>query len=482
MSQAPWSPPAQPAATARRRSTPVLVPHLFWEPLLLIATIVVVVIAATRTSLWDGDLLWWMLASYGLLATGLALSLRTGALNLAMIELPVFSATLYEVLSDGPMAGMSAVLVVLGVTLLIGLVMGLITGLLTVPAWAVSLGGFLVVAALGVFLTTPGGFGLVSVPEFLRQPYPWLVAFLVFSLLGGIIFAIPAFRRLGVHRAGAEPRFSGRYLFASIVGLSGSSLLAGMFGLSLLSRTGTNDFLLPSLDGLQPLLLALAAVLLGGVGVHGGRGGILGTILGVTFMVVLTEWVFTIDSAEQNAVARYLVPAIVIVFALLVGRVLEAIAPSRPAEVAATPAPDQPPVPPPPPAAPMGTVPPAAWGPPPGFPPPAPAPEPPAPVPTPPPGTVPPPPAPVPPPPAAVPTQPTSPEQAAPVPAAPTEPTPGAESTTGTGPATAADSEAEPTVVVRPADAGGPPTPAATPPVTSPVPPLEPPTEQPDKP
>ena len=453
--------PAAPAAPRRQRSVPVLVPHLVWEPLLLVGTGLLILFALRQVPLFDNDRLWWSLSYYGLIATGLAFSFRTGTPNLAVGAVAGLSGGLFFTLNvDGSVPALLAGLIALAVSLLAGLVLGLIAGLLSAPAWAVSLAGYAVVQGAVFSLINAGDIGRVGaagiMPAPLDRPYSWLGLFLAVSLLGGILFAIPALRRLGVHRAASEARFQGRYLLAAVVGFGGSSLLAGLAGLAMVGERGVA--LLGG--GLLPLFLALGAALIGGVSAFGARGGILGTILGVTLLVVASQWIATVRFESITTEVRqgllWAVPAAAIVVGVAVNRLMEALVPSRPPLPPAAGAPGQPvgapgqPVGAPgqPVDAPPHTAPPA---------PPAGAGQPPA-------------------PPVAMTHSPveTLPSPAPPVeveqPPPPRIAAPPVPTVSDSEPPTAASPAAPPTA----ASPAAPPTPAATVPVTSPVPPLDP--------
>jgi ribose transport system permease protein len=322
--QVPPPPPFAPAPPVRPvRSAPSLLPHLIWEAVLLLTTAAVVVLAAVNTEGLFEDPTWWSIAYFGLLASGLALSLRAGGPNLAVAAVAVFSGAVYAELTTGEFdyPPLLAAAVALGAALLAGVLLGLVAGLTSVPAWAVSLGGLVLLLAAVFGMLDPVEVAVVEpIPEPLDQPAIWVVLFLVVSLAGGALAAIPAMRRWFAARRDASPQFSGARLVGSLVGFSGSSLLAGLAGLVLVSETRA---VFPSIDMLS-LLLALAVVLLGGVSAFGGRGGIAGTALAVALVVAVRHWLLVEDASV--AVLWAAVGAMLII-GVLATRLIEAIAP-----------------------------------------------------------------------------------------------------------------------------------------------------------
>ncbi|MPZ26256.1 MAG: hypothetical protein GEV12_07320 [Micromonosporaceae bacterium] len=336
------APPIPPPAQVRG-SMPVLVPHLVWEAVLLVLVVGVSVVATARVPVFEGDGLWWLVATVGLLATGLALSLRTGTPNLAVGGVALLSATLHVVLvTEVGMPWLVAALLVLLVSVVVGLGLGLVVGLTSAPAWAVSLAGLALVQGVALGLFQQGAVaGTDQAP--VRVAAVWFGLFLLISLAGGGLWAIPPVRRLlGADRSSTDPvRFRAARLVPALVGLGVSSVLAGLSGLASVVRLGAVTA--PAIN-LELTLLALAAVLVGGVSVFGGRGGVAGTVLGTILLTVIVQWV---DIEWQNLVdgrvgwglsATWLIIGLAILAGIGVSRALEAMAANRPM-VSAAPAP-----------------------------------------------------------------------------------------------------------------------------------------------
>jgi ribose/xylose/arabinose/galactoside ABC-type transport system permease subunit len=291
-----------------------------WEAVLLLAAIVVLALGVAEGHFFGGGGPWPDLAVLGLLAAGIALSLRTGTPNLAVAAVAPFAGLLYvQLVTAGHLGAVPAAVVTVLATLGLGLVLALVTGLTGAPAWAVSLGGVALVSLVAFanwpdaqFLTNlnnPDGMpanpnGLLTVTA---------AIFAVGSVAGGLVWLLPAVRSLS---AAGDPGL-GRRTVAALVGLGGSSLLAGLAGILQAVRLDSAAF-----NGTETqLLFALGAALLGGASLAGRGGGIIGTVL-ATFVLVGVDRLVRLH--EGPAWAAFLLPVtIAIVVGILVSRLFD---------------------------------------------------------------------------------------------------------------------------------------------------------------
>ncbi|NUW36349.1 hypothetical protein HTZ77_33810 [Nonomuraea sp. SMC257] len=237
----------------------------------------------------------------GLVAAGLALSLRAGTPNLAVGALAGFTAAV----TASPLIGQGWAAAILALLLVAigGLVLGLLVAALAAPAWAVTLGAAVACEALVVAMTDSRG-----VPSQFGSGIPasvWFVLFVVVSLGGALVWRVARLRSPWV---------------AALVGVGGSSLLAAVGGLAALARV---QAVFPG-TGWSTTTLALAAVLLGGVSVHGGRGGVAGTVLAMLFLA-LVQGQLAVWGAPFWAFMA--VTGVVVVVALLAGRLVDLAVP-----------------------------------------------------------------------------------------------------------------------------------------------------------
>lgn len=294
--------------------------HLIWEAVL--AVVAVALIVGTLALTTDKNLtVAWQVAGYvGLIAAGLAFSLRTGSPNLAVGAITGFTAIFAAHLYSQGWGKTSALLVAVVLAGVIGLVLGAVTGLLSVPAWAVTLA-----AATGLQALTLQISNLQTIPMPFSGSYPtalWFGLFLVVSIGGGLLWLlVPNLRTaLGAGRRTGEPgQWAGLPgVMSAAIGLTGSSVLAGVAAIPLLMRVQAAD--VNSATTLLPLVFA--AVLLGGVSIFGRRAGIAGTALAVV-IVTITQTLLTYNSV--SIWVQYLVVALTALTGLVVSRVLESV-------------------------------------------------------------------------------------------------------------------------------------------------------------
>jgi ribose/xylose/arabinose/galactoside ABC-type transport system permease subunit len=295
--------------------------NLLWEVVLLIVAGVFLLAAIASSRGASLSAIFDPVGYVGLIASGLALSLRTGTPNLAVGSLATFTGVLgvHLVTADGWSLVTAMTLAVL-VTAVIGLVAGVIVAALSVPAWATTLGVAFLVYALSLEIS-----GLKL--GVLRQSATysttlWVVVFFVISLGGGLLWLSPAVRTMfSASRGASEPgQWAGLPAgLGAVVGLTGSSLLAGVGGVASTLFLSTAD---PTSDGVGATVVALAAVLVGGTSVFGRRAGVAGTIFGV----IIAESVNFIMLTEGFSISLFYVPfGLMIIFGLGVSRALESI-------------------------------------------------------------------------------------------------------------------------------------------------------------
>jgi len=197
--------------------------------------------------------------------------------------------------------------------LLAGLVIGLVNGvavtvfgisaLITTLATLAILRGLGQVIADGQTLLLPGFNDIGNARPFLDIPIPVIVFFLV-TVLTALAMRFTVFGR-SMYAIGANPvaaRLAGiRTKTAVFVGFLLSGLAVTIGGLILVSQLGAASP--EAANGLE--LSVVTAVILGGASLAGGRGTVLGTVLGVLILGCLNNGLtlMNIDSFYQD-VAR----------------------------------------------------------------------------------------------------------------------------------------------------------------------------------
>jgi ribose transport system permease protein len=177
-----------------------------------------------------------------------------------------------------------------GTGLAIGILNGVVVSFLRVNSFIATLASSLMVVGIGTEVTN--GFQLyIADPEFAVlgndklfgvDYFVWI--FIGFALICGFILSRTKLGRW-LYASGGNPeaaRLSGINVRALRIGaFAFSGFAAGVAGAVLISRTGTAI----AGDGLADVLFpAIAAVVVGGTSVQGGRGAIWRTVLGIFFL------------------------------------------------------------------------------------------------------------------------------------------------------------------------------------------------------
>ncbi len=258
----------------------------------------------------------------GFIAIGQTLVILVGSLDLSV----PFVASLTSVLAGGIMAGQSgnvvpAVLTALVVAAGIGLANGLIVSLLHVHGFIATLGtgliisGYLATNYQGTHGSAPRSFRLIGATQVGPVPLSTIL------MLGCALLAVVLLRRTRV----------GHHLYAvggnaEVARLSGirtsvpvvtahvlCSMLAAMAGLLLLARLSVGSPTIGSQG--QYDLMSIAAVVLGGTLLSGGKGNIAGTLCGVAIFAVMDN---VMGVMQVNPFLKDVIRGAVIVIAVAV--------------------------------------------------------------------------------------------------------------------------------------------------------------------
>ncbi len=257
-----------------------------------------------------------------IIAAGVTLVILTGGIDLSVGSLLAVAS----VFSAGVLAGGSppliAILVGIGAGLLLGLINGVIVTVGDVAPFIVTLG--MLTIARGIALVYTNGAPIVAANAQFRYlgdgslgpiPIPIIVLFIVYALgyfllrratFGSYVYAI------GGNEEAA--RLSGvpiRVYKIAVYAISG--LLAGLTGVILTGRLGSAQ---PNL-GTGDELDAIAAVVLGGTSLAGGRGGLIGTLIGALIIGVLSNG---LNLLNVNPYYQPVAKGVVILIAILVDR------------------------------------------------------------------------------------------------------------------------------------------------------------------
>lgn len=299
-----------------------------WVALAVTLTVGGVLVAADGGSLFTGSSTVSLLqraAGLGIVAIGQTFAVLAGSLDLSV----AYVISLTSLVAAETMAGddamvLPAILAVLAVSGLIGLVNGLLITKLRINAFIATLGvGLLIKGYLENGYAGPAG---TVPPSFQHLGYdrvgPVPLSFLLMATVAVLAWVAINRTRYGHHliAVGGDidvARLSGvrtdRVLIRTHVICS---LCAGIAGLYLASRLGAGAPRVGSEGGYD--LESIAAVVLGGTVLAGGRGGAAGTVGGVLLLAVI-DGVFNqlaVDPFFKQVVRGVVIVAAVAVYAL----------------------------------------------------------------------------------------------------------------------------------------------------------------------
>ncbi|MET9617708.1 ABC transporter permease [Kitasatospora indigofera] len=249
-------------------------------------------------------------AIYLVLGVGMTFVIIVAGIDLSVGSVLVLSAVLsaeYTIHHGGAGSGWGTIAVSTLIALVTGVVWGGLQGWLVakakVPPLIVTLGGF--GAALGLAQIITGGqdpAGAVSGELQQRVGFgklfgqiPWLVVIaFATTVVFGLVLAFTRFGRY-TYAIGSNPEAARRVgidvdrHLVKIYALTG--LLSGLGSVMWLAYFGTTSIAGHSSDNLK----VITAVVLGGASLFGGRGSVLGTVIGVFIPAVLTTGLIIMD-------------------------------------------------------------------------------------------------------------------------------------------------------------------------------------------
>ena len=234
------------------------------------------------------------IAVTGILAAGMTAVILTGGIDLSVGSVVALAGVAAAMTAAASGSVALALLAALGVGLAVGVVNGLLVTLLGVPAFIATLATM--TAARGLAFLVSGGRSVGDLPSAfgaLGRATPLGIPATVYVMAAVLLATAVVLRRTVVGRyvyaVGGNPQASWmagvptRRVTRLVYGASG--VLAGLGGFVLASRLAAG---VPN-SGVQYELDVIAAVVVGGTSLSGGRGSIAGTLWGAVFIGVLTN-------------------------------------------------------------------------------------------------------------------------------------------------------------------------------------------------
>jgi ribose transport system permease protein len=219
-----------------------------------------------------------------------------------------------------PLPGWAAIAISLVICAILGLVNAFGMTVIGIPSFIMTLAMMQIAAGICAMLVR--GQILYAVPDVVTTlgsgsiwGVPWVVVVLgIFLLVGHVVLTYTRFGRyvymVGGNREAAE--YSGvnvKRILASVLVISAvCSGIAGMLGVAHFGSAQQNEF-----DGY--LLDAIAAVVVGGTSLFGGRGGIGNTIIGLFVLGVLNNG---LDHVEIDSFLKILIRGLILLIALII--------------------------------------------------------------------------------------------------------------------------------------------------------------------
>lgn len=264
-----------------------------------------------------------------IIATGLTFVILTAEIDLSVASIAnaagivVAFFTLQEAyvnIANVPLPGWAAILMGLLACAALGVVNALGVTVIGIPSFIMTLAMLQIGAGICAMLVR--GQIAYAVPPLIKTlgsgaigPFPWIVVIAaLFLLVGHLVLTYTRFGRyvymVGGNREAAE--YAGvnvRLVLASVMIISAVCAgIAGMLGVAYFGSAQQNEF-----DDF--LLDSIAAVVVGGTSLFGGRGGIGNTILGLFVLGVLNNG---LDHIDIDSFLKILIRGLILLLALVI--------------------------------------------------------------------------------------------------------------------------------------------------------------------
>jgi ribose/xylose/arabinose/galactoside ABC-type transport system permease subunit len=253
----------------------------------------------------------------GIVAAGQTVVILAGSLDLSVAYLISVSALISSLIMNGDPSRIGvAVLVVLGIGVVVGLANGLLVTKLRVNAFIATLGVGLILR--GMLNAAFDNFAGKVAPQFevlgygALGPIPWSVILLSATMLG--VWFLLRSTRFGHHVYAV----GGNEETARLSGVRSHRVIIGAHVLCSLTAVLTGLFLVARIRAGAPWigpdggydLESIAAVVVGGTALAGGRGGVWGTLAGVLILAIIDN---AFNALQFNSFVKDVVRGVIIV-------------------------------------------------------------------------------------------------------------------------------------------------------------------------
>jgi ribose transport system permease protein len=238
-----------------------------------------------------------------LAAAGLTLVILTGELDLSAVGVIAITNVLVATVSAKfPAGAVTSLLLVCSIGLLVGLVNGWLIAYLGLQSLACTLGTMIVSQGIALLiLDAPGGEVVDTITYGLTDVVGAVVpasALILGAVALGWVFLRRTHLSIAIYAVGtdeAAARLSGLNVRRTkLTAFALAGLTYALAGYMLSAQTGTGD---PRVSG-SFLLYVFASVAIGGTSLAGGRGGLIGSLVGAGILTVMQKMLFTLGVAE----------------------------------------------------------------------------------------------------------------------------------------------------------------------------------------
>jgi len=269
-------------------------------------------------------------AVVGIVAVGMTFVILTANIDLSVGSMVACGGMVAALLMQAGWPAIPAVLAALATGTVLGALLGAISAYAAVPSFIVTLAGLVTIRGVTFLMSggvpvggLPRGFGQFGTLQLHVAPglgFPILgILFLLVCIAAGLLLRFTVFGEY-VYATGGNAeaaRLSGlptRLIVTGVFALSG--LLASSAGVLLTARLRIGQP--TAAQGLE--LDAIAAVVLGGTSLFGGRGGVLGTAVAVMLLQVLRN-IFNL--LGLGSFYQMTITGLIIIAAVLLNRVID---------------------------------------------------------------------------------------------------------------------------------------------------------------
>ena len=236
-------------------------------------------------------------------AAGLTLVILTGELDLSSVGVIAVANVVVATLSATSAGGViSSLVLVLLIGLLVGLVNGVLVAYVGLQSLACTLGTMIMCEGIALLvLPAPGGevaaFIMDRLTDKIFAVVPVAGAILLLVVVAWLVCRRTRFG-IAIYAVGTDAvasRLTGINVKRTrLVAFALAGLAYGFAGYMLSAQTGTGD---PRVSN-SFLLYVFAAVAIGGTSLSGGRGGVIGSVVGAGILTVMQKMLFALGVAE----------------------------------------------------------------------------------------------------------------------------------------------------------------------------------------